>query len=187
MSERPCASPIAFPALVDYWLGELEAAREEALEEHLFGCALCTARLEALAALGAGVRKAFREGFVRAVLSPGFIEKIRSQGLRVREYRVPAGGSVECTIAAADDFAVGRLEAPLAGVKRLDLFLEGTSGHTLALHDVPFDAEAGEVAVLPSAAVLKKMPKHVMRVRLVAVDEAGERTLGVYTFNHTPS
>jgi hypothetical protein len=31
------------------------------------------------------------------------------------------------------------------------------------------------------------MPAHVARMRLVAVDEAGRRTLGDYTFNHTPS
>jgi hypothetical protein len=30
------------------------------------------------------------------------------------------------------------------------------------------------------------MPAHTMRMRLVAVDEAGERPLGEYTFAHTP-
>ena len=52
--------------------------------------------------------------------------------------------------------------------------------------DLPFDPAAGEVLFLPSAAALRKMPAHTMRVRLVAVDEAGERPLGEYTFAHTP-
>jgi hypothetical protein len=31
------------------------------------------------------------------------------------------------------------------------------------------------------------MPAHTLRVQLVAVDQAGERPLGEYTFAHTPS
>jgi hypothetical protein len=83
------------------------------------------------------------------------------------------------------------MRVPLAGVKRVDAL------HSLDLgdgrvrqwrgEDVPFDPDAGEVLILPSAAELKKLPAHVLRVRLVAVDEAGERSLGEYTFAHAPS
>ncbi len=40
---------------------------------------------------------------------------------------------------------------------------------------------------LPSAEELRKLPAHILRVRLVATDESGVRTLGEYTFAHTPS
>lgn len=187
MSTPPCASPIAFALLVDYWFGELEGEREHALEEHVFACAHCSSRLEALADLGAGVRAVFRDGSVRAVLSQPFVDRMKGEGLRVREYRVPAGGSVACTISAADDLVVARLQAPLAGVRRLDLHEDVDDGrYVIELRDVPFDAEAGEVILCPTPALLKKMPAHVARVRLVAVDEAGERTLGEYRFDHTP-
>lgn len=187
MSQRPCAAPIAFPALVDYWLGELAGDREQALEEHLFACGYCAARLEELARLGAGVRAVFGGGGVGAVVSDAFVEKLKRAGLRVREYRVAPGESVSCTISAADDFMVGRLSADLSGVKRLDV-LDEVEGHgRLAMQDVPFDAAAGEVLLCPPAALLRKMPAHVDRIRLIAVDEAGERTLGEYTFVHTPS
>lgn len=33
---------------------------------------------------------------------------------------------------------------------------------------------------------LRALPAATFRVRLLAVDERGERTLGDYTFNHTP-
>jgi anaerobic C4-dicarboxylate transporter len=52
---------------------------------------------------------------------------------------------------------------------------------------VPFDAEADEVLVVPSAAWLKTMPAFTMQMRLIAVDDNGERRLGDYTFNHSPS
>jgi hypothetical protein len=34
--------------------------------------------------------------------------------------------------------------------------------------------------------MLRDLPAHTFRVRLVAVDEAGEHPLGDYTFEHTP-
>ena len=174
-----------FPALVDYWFGE---AQEEALEEHLFACAHCTRRLEELAALGAGIRKAFRSGALRAVVSPGFVEGLKREGLKLREYRVTAGGSVNCTIASEDDFVISRLRAPLAGVERVDLIFLGERGEEHAtLEDVPFDPAAGEVLVCPSAAALKAMPRQTNRWRLLAVGAGGARTLGEYTFVHTPS
>ena len=171
-----------FSRLVDYWFGELPAKEEAAFEEHLFGCAECTAKLEALAALGAAVRAAWREGAVRAVISPALLEAMRKEGLRLREYRLAPGGSVNCTIAAADDFVVSRLAAPLSGVARLDLVTDGGR-----IQDVPFDAEAGEVLVCPAPAALKRKGTFTTRMRLVAVEEKGERLLGEYTFLHSPS
>ena len=92
------------------------------------------------------------------------------------------GGSVNCTIAAADDFVVSRLAAPLSGVQRLDLVTDAGR-----FEDVPFDAAAGEVLMCPAPAELKRRSAFTHHVRLVSVDEAGERVLGEYTFLHTPS
>jgi hypothetical protein len=180
--------PIAFETLVGYWLGEL-GPQEAPLEEHLFACASCSARLEELAALAGGVRAALREGRVKAVITPRFLEALRRQGLRIREYRVPAGGRVDCTLLADDDAVCGRMQVALAGVKRLDVRqrLE-VGGEVVEMHleDVAFDPAAGEVLTFPSAAWLRKMPPNTLHVRLVAVEEAGERVLGEYTFAHTP-
>lgn len=171
-------------ALIDYWFGERD---DEALEEHFLGCAQCSARLDELAALGAGIRAAFLRGALHVVLPHGFVERIRREGLRLREYRVPAGGSVNCTIVADDDFVVSRLQAPLAGVERLDLVMLGPAGEAReTLEDVPFDPAAGEVLVLPSAAALKARTAFTERWRLVAVGAGGARPLGEYTFHHTP-
>jgi hypothetical protein len=130
-----------------------------------------------------------REGRVAAGISVPFLETLRSQGMRIREYRVPPDGRVECTLRADDDAVVSRMQAPLAGVKRVDALQRVEVGGEVSeqrVEDVPFDPAAGEVLFLPSAAALRKMPAHTMRMRLVAVDEAGERPLGEYTFAHTP-
>lgn len=171
-----------FTKLVDYWFGDLAPDEEAAFEEHLFGCAECTAKLEALAALGAAVRAAWRQGAVRAVISRALYEAMKKEDLTLREYHMAPGESVACTITAADDFVVSRLTAPLAGVQRLDVVT--SDGR---LEDVPFDAAAGEVLVCPAPAALKRRGAFTHRVRLVAVEERGERVLGEYTFLHTPS
>lgn len=176
-----------FPTLVDYWFGDLEPARQEAFEEHFFGCELCTRRLEELVQLGAGIRSAFRAGAVRAVIPHTLLAAMREQGLRLREYRLAPGASVNCTIAAEDDFVVSTLQAPLAGVRRVDLVSIDEPGVSPArMKDIPFDAETGEVLMCPAPAALKSRSAFTRRVQLIAVEAAAERTLGEYTFVHSP-
>lgn len=180
---------IALEELLAYWFGELSPQAEAPIEAHVMGCDACTERLEELAALASGVRAAFRAGRVAAVISAPFLEVLRRHGLRLREYRVPPGGRVNCTLLAEDDGVVSRLQAPLAGVQRVDLLqrLELDGGvREERVADVPFDPAAGEVLNFPSAAQLRTMPAHTVRMRLVAVEEGSERTLGEYTFAHTP-
>ena len=179
-----CGKPVDFEALVAWWLGEAPAG--DTIEEHLLACAHCSGRLEWLAALSGGVRAVVREGRVSKVVSAPFVASMRRAGLRLREYRLDPGGSVNCTIRADDDAVVSRLRAPLAGVKRLDGVRAQDAGPEVRIADVPFDAAAGEVLLVPSSAWLKTMPAFTTRTRLVAVDEAGETQVGEYTFVHSP-
>src|SRR5262245_47562964 len=182
-----CENPIGFEQLVAYWLGEVPEDHEAMIEEHLFGCAHCTSRLEGLAALAAGVRAAVQHGRVSMVVCEPFVEAMKRAGLRLREYRLDPGSSVNCTIRADDDAVVSRIRAPLAGVKQLDLVrIRGGGEMEQRVADVPFDAETGEVIVIPSAAWLKAMPAFTMQMRLIAVGEAGDSEIGEYTFLHSP-
>jgi anti-sigma factor RsiW len=177
----PCADPAT---LLEYWLGELHEAREEALERHYLGCEACSARLAEVEALGSGVRRAFAAGRVGAFLTSAFVERLRSSGLTIREYRVPRNGSVNCTVAPGDQVLLGRLEAPLDGVARVDAIVLHQGERRI--EDVAFDAAAGEVIVAPSVVFMRTLPAHREVVRLMAVDAGGERLLGEYTFNHSP-
>lgn len=191
MTRERCARPIAFETLVAYWLGELREPAETAVEEHFFGCPTCARRLEELAALASGIRAAVREGAVRAVITPAFLEYMKRQGMRIREYRLAPGERVACTIRLDEDAVVGRMQAALAGVERIDVLESTDLGDGVIrqsrVEDVPFDPEAGELIALPSAAALKRLPAHTFKICLVAMGEAGERPLGEYTFSHTPS
>jgi hypothetical protein len=186
-----CAEPIEFEALVAYWLGELPAEAAAPVEEHIFGCAQCTRRAEELAALASGIRVVLRNGRIGAVITQPFLEHMQRQGMRIREYRLAPGERVACTIRADDDAVVSRLQVALAGVTRVDALHSLDLGdgrlQQWRVEDLPFDPSAGEVLALPSAEQLRKLPAHIFRVRLVATDASSERTLGEYTFAHTPS
>jgi hypothetical protein len=184
---KPCAKPIDYETLVAWWLDELQ---DERTEEHLMGCAHCSSRLEQLAAFAQGIRAAVKNGALGLALTPKFLEHLKNEGLRIREYPANPGDTIQCTIRAEDDAVVSRLKAPLAGVTRLDV-LQATeiAGRIerARIEDVPFNEEAGEVLLQPSAAALRKMPAHIWRAQLLAVDDKGERSLAEYTFAHTPA
>jgi hypothetical protein len=185
-----CHEPIDFEKLMAWWLGELAEGESARIDEHVLACAECARRAEWLAALSDGVRGAVRAGRVGTVVSKSFLAQMKAGGMRLREYRLEPGGSVNCTIHADDDALITRVRAPLAGVKRLDALqvmeVGGARELEMRLEDVPFDPAAGEVLFLPPTAWVKQTPAHTFRVRLVSVDDAGERSLGEYTFLHTP-
>ena len=179
-----------FERLAAYWLGELPAGEAQNAEEHFFACEACAGRLEWLAEASDGVRTAVRSGALGIVVSAPFIEAMKRAGMRLREYRTDPGMTTRCTIRADEDAVISRLRAPLSGVTRLDMVnrveVGGVAQGEVRVEDVPFDAASGELVFIPPPAALKKMPAHTMRVRLVAVREAGERVIGDYTFAHTP-
>jgi hypothetical protein len=183
------ADHLSVDALLDYWLhDDTPAASVDAVDEHLMQCDACGQVLDELIALGDGVRSAFRAGAVSAVATSAFVQRLAGQGLRLREYRPPRGGSVNCTVAPDDDLLVTHLEAPLEGVQRIDAVMESSlePGVEHRLEDVPFDPRAGEVLWLPKIAAVKQQPEHTFRVRLLAVEAGNEREIGRYAFLHRP-
>jgi hypothetical protein len=182
-----CASPLDWDSLLAYWLGELDAGSAEHIEEHYLGCAVCSRRLEQLANLAREVRAVARSSGVNMVVTEPFVRRLSENGLRVREYRVPLDGAVNCTVTPEDDFVVARLEAPLDDVERLDMItVAGDGARETRQEDIPFVAASGGVVVSTRIDALRALPASTIRMRLLAVSTNGERALGEYTFNHTP-
>ena len=184
-----CPNPLDFAVLADYWLAALANPEEEAVEEHLFECDQCGARLQEVIGLAEGIRALAREGSLRMVVSDAFLKRAAEEGLRIHEYAPPAGGSVNCTVTAEDDLLIGRLATDVSRVKRVDLCICDERGiEQLRMQDIPIRSGASSVAYQESITFAKTLPTHKMVARLVAVDEAGgESLLGEYTFNHTRS
>lgn len=184
-----CPHPIDATVLADYWIASLEGPEEQAVEEHLLDCDRCGARLRDVIALAEGVRNLAREGSLQMVVSDAFLRRAAEEGLRVREYAPPPGGSVQCTVAAEDDLLIGRLAADLSGATRVDLCICDERGvEQFRLADIPVHSGASSVAYQEPIRLAKAAPTHKMIARLVAFDETGsQRLLGEYTFHHRRS
>jgi anti-sigma factor RsiW len=172
--------------LMDYWLGDLPAAEEEAVETHLLSCDACGDRLRHFIALADAIRKIAQEGNLRVVVSNSFLERAAQEGLRIRQYAPAPGGSVQCTVTAEDDLVIARLAADLRKAPRVDVCYSDPGG-TVRVRDIPVNTRAGEVLLNAPIAQLRAAAAHVAVIQLVAVNEDGDQVLGEYTFNHTPS
>lgn len=182
-----CGNSIDAAILSDYWLGLLPESEEEAVEEHLFGCDACGARLREVIALVDRVQALAREGDLQIVVNDDYLKRAAQDGLHIREYTVPRGGRVECTVTAEDDLLVGRLVADLGGAQRVDLSLCDENGvEQMRLPDIPVYAGIPSVILQVAITPMKAAPDFKLVARLMGVDETGqERALGDYTFDHT--
>lgn len=182
-----CATRLDAATLAEYWLGTLGATEEESLEEHLFACEECGTRLDWVIALAEELRAVTRDGSLMTVVSETFLKRAEEEGLRVRQYAPPAGGSVQCTVTAQDDLLVGRLAAKLGTARKIDLSLCDPGGvEQFRLRDIPFEPAASSVLWQQSITFAKAAPTSTMVARLIGVDESGsESLLGEYTFCHT--
>jgi hypothetical protein len=184
-----CLAPLDAATLADYWLAILPTGDGDSIEQHLFECDHCGARLRQVVSLLEGIRALAREGSLRMIVSESFVERAAAAGLRLREYSPAPGGCVACTVTAEDDLLIARLSADLQGAGRIDLCLcDGDGVEQRRSVDIPFHPNSGGVVYQESMAFVKAAPTSTMIVRLVAPGEAeGERLLGEYTFNHTRS
>lgn len=183
MSAR-CPEPLGTRVLADYWFGDLPEPEQDRVEEHLMGCGDCGRALGELAAIGDGVRQLTRQGAFLVVVSSSFLVAASRRGLRVREYAVPPGGRVACTVTSEDDLVVSRLQGDFSGVTRLDLVARTEGQQEQRVEDLPVDPSAPELIVAHAMPALRAMGPCVTCLRLVA---NGDRLLGEYTFAHTPS
>ena len=82
---NPCAAPLPMERLIEYWFDEDAHAQDSVIEEHLFICAACSARLQQLAAISAGIKQVVAAGDFGAILTGPFVTRLERAGLRVRE------------------------------------------------------------------------------------------------------
>jgi hypothetical protein len=182
-----CSHPFDAAILAHYWLAALPPSEEESVEEHLFDCGECSARLAQVIALAEGVRALAREANLLMILSEEFLKRSAESGLRIRQYAPPAGGSVQCTVTDNDDILVGRLAADLTGQKQVDLALCNQDGVEYArLADVPFGPGMSDIIFQQPIQFAKGAPSQTMIARILGRDESStERLIGEYTFVHT--
>lgn len=184
---RACANPLDLETLVAHWLWESHQT-SPGVEEHLLECETCSNELARIVALADGIRDVARRGDVQVIVSTTFLDWVAADGLRLREYRLAPGGSVECSVAPADDVLVARLTAAPSDAAQVDLaWFDAQGNEHERFRDVPLLEGGREIVWVQRIGDMRALPKVTMRARLLAVDGPTERVLAEYTFNHTPA
>ncbi len=182
-----CAAPLGLDSLLDYWTGELPAAQGEAIEEHLFACGACAERLAELEALATSIRRLTAAGRFRAAVAPSLVDLLAARGLRIRTYRPRRGETIPCGAAPEDELLVARISVDLRRVARLDVAVcDAGWAERARLVDVPMDRARNEVIFAERVDDPLLRTANVVRLRLLAVDAAGEHELGTYALAHDP-
>lgn len=180
-----CQVPISDGTLLDYWARDLAEGDElDRVEEHLFACADCSARLQDLAALGPGLKTLVRQGRVSGIVSRSLLNRMQRDGIHVRMYSLTPGETVPCAVFPGDDLVVAALRADFSGVDAVTLSVTG-SGDALSgeIHDVPLGPDA-ELFWATPAGVVRQMPS--VRLELTLAAAGGTRAeLGRYVLEHS--
>jgi anti-sigma factor RsiW len=181
-----CTTPIADQTLVDYWIGALAPHENDAVEEHIFSCAACAARLEALASMAAAVAALVRQGRFSGMISRGTLNQLQHDGLRTRVYSLAPGDCVPCAVFPEDDLVVTSLRGDFAGIDAVTVAVSASVPGPLSkvvLEDVPVSAVDGELLWAAPASVIRHMP--TSRVTLtVTAGAADGRRIGEYVLDH---
>jgi hypothetical protein len=141
----PCAAPLPWSRLVDYWAGDPDAAESDRIEEHLFGCESCSAQLARVAGIAEALRTA-----IPSVVAPDQMSQLRARGLVIEENPVAPGTRREVEFRPGVDILIHRLHGlDLARAERVQVSVsvESTGAMVFEDHFAPFDRARGEVLI----------------------------------------
>jgi hypothetical protein len=175
-----CAAPLAWEQLIDYWAGDLDGAETDRIDEHLFGCAACSAE----SARVARIVQAFRDA-LPSVVSAEQVGALRARGLVVEENHFAPGQRQEVGFEPHVDILLHRLGGlDLARVERVQVTVRAESTQEVLAEDhfAPFDRERGEVLIACQRHFANLPPDIVFDVR--AHEASGAQSLATFSVPH---
>jgi len=175
-----CESPVDFETLVAYWADALDEAELERVEEHLMGCATCTASSERIASVVSALR-----GIIPPVVDRARVEKLRASGVRLREGTFFPDQRVGVHFPADLEILIHRLTGlDLSDAEHVHVTVRSEStGQLLAeVPRAPFDAREG-VLIACQQHFRDLPPDTVFEVR--ATTRSGAERVALYPIPHT--
>ena len=172
--------PIEWSVLVDYWANDLVLEEQDALEEHLLGCAECSRLSERVAAVTESIR-----GLIPPLISQQTLTQLRARGLRVVENPMLPGERRAVVFPREADILLhrlGGLRLKDAARVRFTMRVESSGEVLNETQDVPFERERGEVLIACQKHFATMPADTVAEVRVV--DPAGVEHLVMYTILH---
>ena len=172
--------------IVEYLSGELSEEDARRFEEALFEGAHDGADLDALAAMLVDLRYAAYLGLLGLTVSRAEVERLRSEGYRIVEFRLEPDQLVDADLSEEFDLLLVELVVDLEGVTRLDAEVCDMAGRPFKrVREIPFRPEQrsvmGYCAREMALAAARELPDGTL-TRLLAVGDDGEteRVVGQY-------
>lgn len=185
-----CNAPIPLEDLLAYRRGELDAEREEKLEDHYFACAECSSRLAWVEALEAAAVEALARGEYSVSVTDAVIDRLRASGSVIRVYDLAEGQSVNCTIAPHEHMVATKLRVSPRPGRALSVVTHvrvlATGEQVERVEPVLGDPETGHVVVLLPGAVVRQSPRATYTMRVRFGDEPDAETSTPVVLNHSP-
>lgn len=183
-----CNAPIPDETLLDYWARDRADGDEtDRVEEHLFACGDCSARLHDMASLGTGLATLAHQGRVTGIVSRTLLNRMQRDGVHVRLYSVVSGETVPCAVFPADDLVVAALRADFSAADAVTLSVMGPGDSPIAeVDDVPVSKLESELLWVLPATVVRQMPSMRLRLTLASLG-ATRAVLGTYVLDHSAS
>ncbi len=174
-----CATPIPWEQLVAYWTGELDDSEVDGLDEHLVGCATCSAESARVTALTQALQE-----LVPPVIDHAALAALHARGHQIRDNVIQPNDRHVAVFGAGTEFLIHRL--------RIDLSLSTTVGVTVTveetgavlLHEpsVAFDRDTGEV-LIACQRHFQAFPPNIV-IEVCARDPAGGELIGRFAIPH---
>ena len=182
-----CDAPVSDDDLLDYWIHAIDGTDAERIEEHLFGCAACSARFEAMASLGVGLVELVRRGRIGGIVTRSLLNRLQREGVHVRQYVLSPGERVPCAAFPDDDLVVLALRADFAGSEAVTIALLGADDTLIdQVSDVAVGPKDIEILWATPGDIIRRMPSSRRRVT-VRSQSTHPTVLAEYELDHTAS
>jgi hypothetical protein len=175
---------IALAELIDYAAGALAETEAAVIEDHLFTCADCGARVTDVDALVRAIKNAVRSAEVGGFVTDAVLNRLARDGVRVRSFALSPGAVVPCAVWEGDELMALRLRGDFGGATEFTLSqrVAGTEVSRTTGEVVP--SRHGELIHALPAAWVRQLPVVDVEVVLTAREGGEERPVGSYLLVH---
>lgn len=181
---------IGLDELIDYFVGELAEERAQRVEEHVFTCEKCARSFENVDLLRRALEDTVRCAEIGCNVGSRFLERAVRDGLSLKEYLIPEGGTVTCH-AGPDDFVVVRLSGDFDSFEELALGvdvedLEAATTTQLPERTVVVDRDLDQVLLVFPGKLVRTYPRSRWTLRLTGHGSSGPAVHGPFVMDHHP-
>lgn len=173
-----CSTPISWEDLVLYWAGDLAPEQVERLDEHLMGCAPCSAQSARVSAVVEGLRD-----LIPPVVTRPALAHLRARGMRIEENTF-APGRHPVVFRRGVDLLVHRLAGVnLAGAARVRVAVRVESTGALLVEETNATFDVQDGVLIACQRHFADLPPDIL-IEVSVIDESGAEWTAKYSIPH---